>query len=129
MQQNSLYPVIRTSSKPRRVVINISGEIFETFFNTLARFPMTLLGDKRKWVKHYCQYKQQFFFERNRLCFESILFFYQSNGTLNCPMGVSIDLFEQECRFFELPRKFIDQMKRDEGTYYTFFLARDLPIE
>ena len=109
--------VIMESSKKNRsrVVINISGQIFETFDTTLARFPSSLLGDQNKRWRYYCCRTNQYFFDRNRLCFESILYFYQSNGTLNCPTGISIDLFEQECYFFQLPKTLIDAMKRREG--------------
>ena len=105
----------KNKQKKTRIVINVSGEIFETYDSTLARFPNSLLGNKRKRLQYF--YYDHYFFERNRLCFESILHFYQSNGTLNCPMGVSIDLFEQECSFFQLPKKSIDNMKRREGIF------------
>ena len=53
----------------RRVVINISGEIFETFFETLSRFPMTLLGNKRKRWSYFCQYRQQPLFSNKSYMF------------------------------------------------------------
>ena len=100
-----------------RVMINISGEIFETYYETLKKFPGTLLADDEQLSKYICPSTNQYFFQRNRICFESILYFYQSNGTLNCPMGVQIDLFEKECSFFKIPKIFIDKMKRREGIF------------
>ena len=73
-----------------RVVLNVSGEIFETRTNTLHRFTDTLLGDDTKLNRHYCHTSQQYFFDRNRLFFDAILFFYQSNGVLACPAGLFI---------------------------------------
>ena len=100
-----------------RVAINISGEIFETFYETLERFPTTLLGSKDKRGPFYCSRTQQYFFDRDRLCFESILHFYQSNGTLKCPSGTPISLFEQECKYFCIPKRSIYSMKRQEGIF------------
>ena len=65
-----------------RVTINISGEIFETFLETLERYPTTVLGSKRKRLPFFCHRTSQYFFQRNRGCFDSILFFYQSKGEL-----------------------------------------------
>ena len=55
----------KMENKPR-IVINISGVVFETFEETLSRFPSTLLGDKRRRRKHYCIKTKQYFLERNR---------------------------------------------------------------
>lgn len=98
-----------------RVVLNISGEVFETFGKTLKRFPETLLGDFNKRRRFYCLQTQQYFFNRSRLCFGAILYFYQSSGMLSCPPGISIDVFEAECKFFEIPDGIIKRMKTKEG--------------
>ena len=72
------------SKKSPRIILNISGEIFETHESTLARFPTTLLGNKLARLQYF--HSDHHFFERNRMCFEAILHFYQSNGTLNFPL-------------------------------------------
>ena len=100
-----------------RVTINVSGEIFETFEETFERFPTTLLGNKRRRGKYYNLVTRQYFFDRNRRCFECILYFYQSKGTLNCPKGVPIKVFEEECAFFRIPRRFINDMMKNEGVF------------
>lgn len=102
----------------RRVKLNVSGEIFETYEETLSRFPVTLLGEKNWRDLHFCPITGQYFFDRNRVCFEAILYFYQSNGVLNCPKDVRIPIFEQECRFFMIPDDFINCMKRREGIIF-----------
>ena len=103
--------------RKKRTVINISGTIFETYESTLARFPTTLLANKQDRLKYFCKTTGQYFFESNPVSFESILFFYQSYGTLNCPMGMPINMFESECKVFRIPRTFIDSMLRSEGIF------------
>ena len=109
---------INTTQRENRIILNVSGKIFETYEKTLNRYPETLLGDKKKRNSHYCSKTNQYFFDRNRLCFDAILFLYQSNGILNCPAGVQIPIFEEECRYFELPVEIINKMKRKEGIIF-----------
>ena len=106
---------MRTRRSKKRVTLNVSGEIFETYEDTLERFPGTLLGERQVRHVYFCPVSQQYFFNRNRICFEAILFFYQSKGILNCPPGVKITIFETECRYFAIPDDFIDSMKQREG--------------
>ena len=106
-----------------RIVLNISGERFETYETTLTRFPNTLLGARKKRYEYYCCRGDEYFFNRNRECFEAILYYYQSRGTLNCPRGVPLKIFENECRFFQLSEKEIMKMKRREG-----FLLDDVEV-
>lgn len=101
--------------RDRRLQINISGEIFETFESTLQRFPDTLLANKRRREPFYCYYSDQFFFDRNRNCFGAILFLYQSNGILRCPPDIDVSIFVTECEFFEIPNNMIVEMKLRTG--------------
>ena len=64
-----------------RLVVNVSGDVYETYASTLHRFPATLLGNVKKRRLHYCTSTKQYFFDRNRKCFAAILFYYQSGGT------------------------------------------------
>lgn len=98
-----------------RVLFNISGTDFETFPATLKRFPDTLLGNKDRRNKYYCVSTKSYFFDRNRVCFEAILFYYQSNGILRCPPCIKLDVFVSECRFYELSEETINHMKTKEG--------------
>lgn len=95
-----------------RVVLNISGEIYETRLRTLERYPKTLLGNRKKRSFYYCPESSQHVFFRNRLFFDAILYFYQSNGYLECPLDIPIKLFEEECRFFQLPGYAIETLIR-----------------
>ena len=60
-----------------RVIINVSGLRFETRMSTLDRFPHTLLGDARKRDKYYDRLRDEYFFDRDRTSFDSILYYYQ----------------------------------------------------
>ena len=62
-----------------RVIINVSGLRFETRMSTLDRFPETLLGDARKRNKYYDRLRDEYFFDRDRTSFDSILYYYQVN--------------------------------------------------
>ncbi len=84
------------------VVINVAGKRYQTFEDTLARFPDTLLGDPAK-RNHFLNPKtKEYFFDRNRSAFNGILYYYQSNGTLECPEKVSESVFTKEVLFFGL---------------------------
>ena len=47
-----------------RVILNVSGEIYETYALTLLRFPNSLLGDPEKRDKYFCLASNQYFFDR-----------------------------------------------------------------
>lgn len=117
----------------KRIILNVSGEIFETYDETLHRFPATLLGNRRKLKMHYCTTSNMYFFDRNRSCFEAILYFYQSHGTLHCPLGIAINIFEFECQYFEIPQRLINAMKRKEGIIFELdqdeSKSKDLPFQ
>lgn len=98
-----------------RVKINVSGQIFETYESTLARFPETLLGCPDKRQKYYDAYNEEYFFNRNRHAFDAILFFYQSEGVLVRPETVSLQNFCHELEFFQVGRKVLEQYMKDEG--------------
>ena len=98
-----------------RLVFNVSGTIFETFETTLKRYPKTLLSNKKRRQAFYSPHTDDYFLNRNPKCFEAILYFYQSHGSLRCPLNISVDVFEAECRFFELSNHHISEMKRKAG--------------
>ena len=109
--RDSLHPVIRDD----RVVINVSGMIFETREGTLARYPNTLLGCEDKREKFYVPEFHEYFFNRNRSAFEAILYYYQSNGRLQRPVDVPMRIFKQEIEFFELGEDVLNDIYLKEG--------------
>lgn len=82
------------------VKINVSGKKYQTYESTLRRYPDTLLGSPDTRAPFYDTMKGEYFFDRHRSCFTSILYYYQSEGTLIRPVNLSPDVFMQECCFF-----------------------------
>jgi len=74
------------SDEDDRVTINVSGMRFETRRSTLATHPTTLLGNARRRRQHFDPVKSEYFFERGRHTFDSLLYYYQSGGHLHRPM-------------------------------------------
>ncbi|WKX93178.1 hypothetical protein Q1695_010878 [Nippostrongylus brasiliensis] len=97
------------------VTINVSGLRFQTFEKTLARFPNTLLGCKSKRERFYVQDLNEYFFDRHRSTFESILYIYQSGGRVKRPESVPIDIFLREMRFFQMGERLIEEFWIAEG--------------
>ena len=85
-----------------KVIINVSGKKFETYLSTLQRFPNSLLGNSKKRNLFLNKENGEYFFDRHRKAFNGILYYYQSNGILECPFGLSESLFTQEVLFFEI---------------------------
>ncbi|XP_035167860.1 potassium voltage-gated channel subfamily A member 5-like isoform X1 [Oxyura jamaicensis] len=99
----------------QRVLINISGLRFETQLGTLNQFPDTLLGDPDKRMRYFDPLRNEYFFDRNRPSFDGILYFYQSGGKLRRPVNVSIDVFADEIRFYQLGDEAMERFREDEG--------------
>ena len=95
-----------------RVVINVSGTTFETFPETLKRFPKTLLGSPRKRRKYYDTSMKGYYFNRHRIAFEYILFYYQSNGRLVLPNDVPFRVFTEEVQFFQLGEQALNSIAK-----------------
>ena len=92
----------------QKVLINVRGERFETYEHTLSRFPRTLLGSQSKRRRFYNPIKREYYFDRDKAVFNSILFYYQSNGILSKPETVSYEIFSSELKFFQLDGYFED---------------------
>ncbi|KAM4613454.1 potassium voltage-gated channel subfamily A member 10-like [Polymixia lowei] len=101
--------------KDEKVVINISGLIFETQLSTLNQFPETLLGHPMKRISYFDPMRNEYFFDRNRPSFDGILYYYQSGGRLRRPANVPLDVFANEIVFFELGHDAMEQFREDEG--------------
>ena len=100
------------------IKINVSGKRYQTFDATLKRYPDTLLGCPKRRDPYYHPEKGEYFFDRNRSCFTSILYYYQSEGSLDRPVNLAPDIFFQECCFFGLEeeaQKLLGFDDNDEG--------------
>lgn len=93
---------IGSPTKERRITINVGGERFETYETTLARYPDSLLGSPERREQFYNAGKNEYFFpSRNKNVFNAILFFYQAK-ILSRPEDVSLKIFVEEIKFFDL---------------------------
>uniref|UniRef100_A0A7M4FNP0 Potassium voltage-gated channel subfamily A member 5 n=1 Tax=Crocodylus porosus TaxID=8502 RepID=A0A7M4FNP0_CROPO len=87
----------------------------ETQLGTLSQFPDTLLGDPAKRMRYFDPLRNEYFFDRNRPSFDGILYYYQSGGRLRRPVNVSIDVFADEIRFYQLGQEAMERFREDEG--------------
>ncbi|CAL8336365.1 unnamed protein product [Lota lota] len=101
--------------RDEKVVINVSGLMYETQLSTLNRFPESVLGNPVKRIKYFDHMKNEYFFDRNRPSFDGILYFYQSGGKLKRPANVPLDVFAAEIVFYELGNEAMEQFREDEG--------------
>ncbi|CAF0785234.1 unnamed protein product [Didymodactylos carnosus] len=98
-----------------KVVINISGLRFETRSSTLNRYPLTLLGNTNRRSMYFDFHSNEYFFERHRSSFESVLYFYQSQGRLIRPDNVPSEIFLEEIKFFDLGEEVLKRYRKQEG--------------
>ena len=116
----SLLPVAFDSNANERVpddeliTINISGEYFETFRETLDRFPNTLLGDPVRRGKYRIP-NGELFFDRYSDAFEAILYYYQSDGMLYLPDELPARCFIADLKFFDLGDSVIEEFEIECG--------------
>lgn len=98
-----------------RLAINVSGMRYETQLRTLAQFPDSMLGDPGRRSRYFDPMRNELFLDRNRACFDAILYFYQSGGRLRRPSNIPLDIFMDELLFYQLGDDIINRFKEDEG--------------
>lgn len=114
-ENEDLFERYCIEEKDEKVVINVSGLMFETQLSTLNKFPETLLGDPMKRITYFDPMKNEYFFDRNRPSFDGILYYYQSGGRIRRPANVPLDVFANEIVFYELGHEAMEQFREDEG--------------
>ena len=100
-----------------RVILNVGGMRFETFWNTINKFPETRLGrlqyligvDKlRSYCDAYDYEKNEFFFDRDWSMFNSILNYYRIEelhvGDEICP-----NMLDRELDYWDIQNPNIDK--------------------
>lgn len=97
------------------IKINVSGFVYETLESTVARFPDTLLGNRKLRSRYYVESRGTYFFDRSRTAFEAILSYYQTGGVLIRPPTIPMKLFAKEVLFYQLGADVFLQLQRDEG--------------
>ncbi|KAM4711906.1 A-type voltage-gated potassium channel KCND2-like [Anableps anableps] len=80
------------------IVLNVSGTKFQTWRDTLERYPDTLLGSsERDFFFH--EDSNEYFFDRDPDIFRHILNFYRT-GKLHYPRQECISAYDEELSFF-----------------------------
>ncbi|XP_074606433.1 potassium voltage-gated channel subfamily A member 7-like isoform X1 [Acropora palmata] len=85
-----------------RITVNVSGKKYELTYNRLLKFPRSLLARSRQRAHFYDAQRNEFFFDRNRIAFESIYHFYQTAGEFLRPEQLPEELLMKEMEFFGL---------------------------
>ncbi|XP_052781095.1 potassium voltage-gated channel protein Shal-like isoform X3 [Mya arenaria] len=81
-----------------KLCINVSGRRFETWQNTLDKYPDTLLGSNEKDF-FYDEKFNEYFFDRDPDIFRHILNYYRT-GKLHYPKHECISSYDEELAFF-----------------------------
>ncbi|XP_038243762.1 potassium voltage-gated channel subfamily D member 2 isoform X1 [Dermochelys coriacea] len=98
---NPMPPAPRQERKRSRdslIVLNVSGTQFQTWQDTLERYPDTLLGSSERDFFYHAE-TQQYFFDRDPDIFRHILNFYRT-GKLHYPRQECISAYDEELAFF-----------------------------
>lgn len=85
-----------------RIKINVSGKKYELTYSRLFRFPKSLLARSARREEFYDAERDEYFFDRNRMAFESVYHFYQTAGEFFRPEHIPDDLLMKELQFFGL---------------------------
>nr|XP_026693459.1 potassium voltage-gated channel protein Shal [Ciona intestinalis] len=97
---NNLPPIPfnRRKTKDTLITLNISGRRFQTWKNTLEKFPDTMLGSQEKEF-FYDDDRKEYFFDRDPEIFRHILSFYRT-GKMHFPRTECISSIDDELAFF-----------------------------
>ncbi|XP_030072113.1 A-type voltage-gated potassium channel KCND2 [Microcaecilia unicolor] len=91
-------PRERKRSQDALIVLNVSGTRFQTWKNTLERYPDTLLGSTERDF-FFNEETREYFFDRDPDIFRHILNFYRT-GKLHYPRQECISAYDEELAFF-----------------------------
>ena len=95
-------PVVRNvrDRVDEKIRLNISGMYFETWRQTLEKYPDTLLGSSEKDF-FYDDVAKEYFFDRDPEVFRYIINFYRT-GKLHYPKQECVMAYDEELAFFGL---------------------------
>ncbi|XP_028850239.1 A-type voltage-gated potassium channel KCND1 [Denticeps clupeoides] len=105
-------PVDKKSRSDEILFVNVSGLRFQTWKNTLDRYPDTLLGSSEKEF-FYNEDTQEYFFDRDPEMFRHILNFYRT-GKLHYPRHECIQAFDEELAFYGIVPEIIGDCCMEE---------------
>lgn len=81
------------------LVLNVGGELFETYKSTLKKHGGTNLSDELFLRKFYRESRKDYFFDRDPVCFRSVLE-YVRTGQLHLPSNVCGPALKRELDFW-----------------------------
>lgn len=87
-----------TRREDEKFVINVSGRKFETWRNTVEKYPDTLLGSSERDF-FYDEQTKEYFFDRDPDIFRHILNYYRT-GKLHYPKHECLMAYDEELAFF-----------------------------
>lgn len=93
-----IAPADKNKHQDDLIILNVSGRRFQTWRNTLDRYPDTLLGSSEKEF-FFNEETHEYFFDRDPDVFRSILNFYRT-GKLHYPRYECISAYDEELAFF-----------------------------
>ncbi|CAG9759627.1 unnamed protein product [Ceutorhynchus assimilis] len=91
-------PKDRRKADDEKLLINVSGRRFETWRNTLEKYPDTLLGSNEREF-FYDEDVKEYFFDRDPDIFRHILNYYRT-GKLHYPKHECLTSYDEELAFF-----------------------------
>ncbi|XP_056629420.1 potassium voltage-gated channel subfamily D member 1 [Triplophysa dalaica] len=105
-------PVEKKSRNDEILFVNVSGLRFQTWKNTLDRYPDTLLGSSEKEF-FFNEDTQEYFFDRDPEMFRHILNFYRT-GKLHYPRQECVQAFDEELAFYGIVPDIIGDCCQEE---------------
>lgn len=97
--------LINHKQQDEKLIINVSGHRFQTYRNTLEKYPDTLLGSsKREFC--YDEDSKEYFFDRDSDIFKHILNYYRT-GKLHYPRNECQVRYDEELEFFGISPEII----------------------
>ncbi|KAI1294958.1 Potassium voltage-gated channel protein Shal [Halotydeus destructor] len=88
----------RRKREDEKFIINVSGRRFETWRNTVEKYPDTLLGSNEREF-FYDEESREYFFDRDPDIFRHILNYYRT-GKLHYPKHECLMQYDEELAFF-----------------------------
>lgn len=88
----------RRKAEDEKLTINVSGRRFETWRNTVEKYPDSLLGSNEREF-FYDEELNEYFFDRDPDIFRHILNYYRT-GKLHYPKHECLTLYDEELAFF-----------------------------
>ncbi|XP_060599103.1 potassium voltage-gated channel protein Shaw-like isoform X3 [Ruditapes philippinarum] len=90
------------------VIINVGGNVFETFRSTLKRFKTCKLADEREMLKYFRPDKGDYFFDRDPYAF-NIIMNYLRYGDLHLPTNLCGPALMREFQYWGIDEQEIER--------------------